>query len=234
MKKNSFLIHNDWIPLFQNFEPTQAGLLIQAICAYQENRELPEKESIIFAPFMMIKAAMDADLEKYQKECERRAENVKRRWNKENIQVNTSVYKCMEENTKNTDASQSYSLSQSLSLSGKDNRGVGEEEKPDEHEEEVQEIVDYLNEKSGKKFRSKTENTKKAIHGRLKDGYSVDDFKKVIDTKVAEWQGTDWEKYLTPDTLFRPSNFEKYLNQRAPTKERSFDDLLEDWKNDTG
>lgn len=77
-----------------------------------------------------------------------------------------------------------------------------------------EEIIDYLNLKAKSKFRHNTANTIKAINGRWADGFRMDDFKKVIDTKVAEWIGTEWEKYLNPETLFRPANFEKYLNQR--------------------
>ena len=46
----------------------------------------------------------------------------------------------------------------------------------------------------------------------------MEDFKLVIDKKCKEWIGTEFEKYLTPETLFRPSNFEKYLNQNITEK----------------
>ena len=47
----------------------------------------------------------------------------------------------------------------------------------------------------------------------------MEDFKLVIDKKCKEWIGTEFEKYLTPETLFRPSNFEKYLNQNIVKKQ---------------
>ena len=47
----------------------------------------------------------------------------------------------------------------------------------------------------------------------MKEGYTVEDFKKVIDNKVSDWTDGDMEKYLRPQTLFRPSNFEAYLNE---------------------
>lgn len=74
-------------------------------------------------------------------------------------------------------------------------------------------IVDYLNEKAGKSFRYTTTETQRLINGRLTDGYTVEDFKHVIDTKVNEWIGKDQEKYLRPNTLFSPGKFEAYLNQ---------------------
>ena len=57
------------------------------------------------------------------------------------------------------------------------------------------------------------------MRARIAEGYTVDDFKKVIDIKAEEWLGTEMDKYLNPSTLFRPSNFEKYLNQVPIKKE---------------
>lgn len=76
-------------------------------------------------------------------------------------------------------------------------------------------IVQYLNLKCGTKYRASTKSTRDNINARLSEGFTPEDFKAVIDKKYAEWHGTEWEKYLTPDTLFRPTNFEKYLNQKV-------------------
>ncbi|MEF9968263.1 MAG: conserved phage C-terminal domain-containing protein, partial [Longicatena sp.] len=73
-------------------------------------------------------------------------------------------------------------------------------------------IVGYLNEVAGSSFRSSTESTKKHINARLTEKFTVDDFKTVIDKKVKEWQGTEFAKYIRPETLFG-SKFESYLNQ---------------------
>lgn len=78
----------------------------------------------------------------------------------------------------------------------------------------VEQIVDYLNEKTGKKFKSNTSNTKKHIKARLNEGYTFEDFKKVIDTKTIDWlNNKDMNKYLRPETLFG-TKFESYLNQQ--------------------
>ena len=74
------------------------------------------------------------------------------------------------------------------------------------------EIIEYLNLKTGSKFKPSTKPYVQAIQARLKEGYSVDDFKTVINKKCAEWIGTKMEKYLTPKTLFAPSHFDQYLN----------------------
>ena len=74
------------------------------------------------------------------------------------------------------------------------------------------EIIEYLNLKTGSKFKPTTKPYVQAIRSRLKEGYNVDDFKTVIDKKCREWKGTKLEKYLTPKTLFAPSHFDTYLN----------------------
>lgn len=74
------------------------------------------------------------------------------------------------------------------------------------------EIIEYLNLKTGSKFKPTTKQYVQAIRSRLKEGYTVDDFKTVIDKKCREWKGTKLEKYLTPKTLFAPSHFDTYLN----------------------
>ena len=75
------------------------------------------------------------------------------------------------------------------------------------------EIVDYLNLKTGKKYRHTTKKTQSLIRSRMSEGFTIEDFKKVIDVKVADWEGTEMEKYLRPSTLFNGEKFEGYLNE---------------------
>lgn len=77
----------------------------------------------------------------------------------------------------------------------------------------VKYIVDYLNQKTNSAYRPNTPKTVSLIKARLSEGFTVDDFKKVIDTMTAEWRGTDMEKFLRPETLFG-TKFEGYLNRR--------------------
>lgn len=79
----------------------------------------------------------------------------------------------------------------------------------------ITEIVDYLNEKAHTNYRSNSKATIRHINARLNEGYTLSDFKQVIDNRCATWLGTDMEQYLRPETLFG-SKFENYLNARAP------------------
>ena len=79
-------------------------------------------------------------------------------------------------------------------------------------------IIDYLNEKAGKEFKFKSKDTQKHINARLSEGFTVENFKTVIDKKCVEWLGTDWEQYLRPATLFG-TKFESYLNAKQVKKQ---------------
>lgn len=74
------------------------------------------------------------------------------------------------------------------------------------------EIIGYLNEKTGSRYSYKSEATQRHISARFSDGFTLEDFKKVIDVKVTEWTGTEYAKFLRPETLFGVK-FENYLNQ---------------------
>ena len=87
--------------------------------------------------------------------------------------------------------------------------------KPDCLPIKVGEIVDYLNAAIGSSYRASSKKTTSLIRARLNEGFTVDDFKAVIDKKSASWGGTDMAKYLRPETLFG-TKFEGYLNE--PTR----------------
>lgn len=77
----------------------------------------------------------------------------------------------------------------------------------------IVEIVNYLNDVAGKNFKHTTRKTQTLIKARLREGFTVDDFKRVIDNKTKEWKhDPKMSKYLRPETLFG-TKFESYLNE---------------------
>lgn len=78
-----------------------------------------------------------------------------------------------------------------------------------------QEIVEYLNKRTGKKFKYKSKATQRLIKARYNEGFKLDDFKKVIDNKCLDWlRDEKMSEYLRPATLFG-TKFESYLNQKT-------------------
>lgn len=94
---------------------------------------------------------------------------------------------------------------------------IDTKEKKETYTKEIVYIVEYLNKKALTNYRNNNAKTKELIRARFNDGFLIEDFKKVIDNKVADWRNTEWEKFIRPVTLFG-TKFESYLNEK-PKKE---------------
>lgn len=79
-------------------------------------------------------------------------------------------------------------------------------------------IADHLNSKAETRVRSTGKAFRGYIRARLSEGYTEEDFIRVIDFKAEEWMGTHMEEYVRPSTLFGQENFEKYAAQKRPLK----------------
>lgn len=75
-----------------------------------------------------------------------------------------------------------------------------------------QDIIQYLNQKVGGQYKSRSKQNQKWIRMRWNEGFRFKDFVAVIDCKLEDWHGQTQQKYLRPETLFG-NKFEGYLNQ---------------------
>lgn len=91
----------------------------------------------------------------------------------------------------------------------------------------VFEVIQYLNERADKHYRSDNKQTIKALNARIKEGFKLDDFKAVIDYKVEQWGSDDkMRDYIRPQTLFAVSHFEDYLSQAKGKQEKEKQDIV--------
>lgn len=75
----------------------------------------------------------------------------------------------------------------------------------------ISEIIDYLNKKAGTHYSPKTKAYQELINTKLAEGYTINDFKKVINNQAFSWQNTPAWKYMRPSTLFK-DKFDEYLH----------------------
>lgn len=82
----------------------------------------------------------------------------------------------------------------------------------------TEEVIDHLNQRAGTHYKATTENTRKLVKARLREGFTVDEIKLVIDKKCAEWLNNPaMQGYLRPETLFG-NKFEGYLNAKQTSQ----------------
>jgi uncharacterized phage protein (TIGR02220 family) len=88
-------------------------------------------------------------------------------------------------------------------------------ENTDDTDNIVLRALTYLNVKAGTEYRPSAKSHTQIIKAREKEGYTLEDFQKVIDTKVADWlHDAKMRKFLRPSTLFNATHFPEYLNER--------------------
>ena len=84
---------------------------------------------------------------------------------------------------------------------------------PEGHNIPFKEIIEDLNSKTGKKYRSTSKDTQVLIRARWEEGFRLEDFEKVHKYQVDKWKDdSKMSEYLRPATLYSASKFEGYLN----------------------
>lgn len=87
-------------------------------------------------------------------------------------------------------------------------------------------VVTYLNSVCSTNYRASSKATQRLIHARVSEGYTLEDFKTVIDKKATEWgQDPKMQNFLRPETLFG-TKFEGYLNQHGSGKQETANDRM--------
>lgn len=90
-------------------------------------------------------------------------------------------------------------------------------------------VIDYLNKKTNSNYKYTTRRTRDLIKARVNEGFTLDDFKIVIDKKVKSWAGTEWERYLRPETLFG-TKFESYLNEKIISNKKQGEEYVKSYR----
>jgi uncharacterized phage protein (TIGR02220 family) len=76
-------------------------------------------------------------------------------------------------------------------------------------------VLHMLNEVAGRNFRETDQNLK-IIKMRLKEpGVEVQEIRKMIQRQRDMWTGTEFERYLRPETLFNATKFSGYYDDRG-------------------
>lgn len=230
MSKKSCVIYDSWADMILNLPTEMAGEFAQGILKYAiYGEEIEADNPAIKAMLVPIMKKIDEDAEAWKEECRRRSEAGKKgmasRWNNKAItEDNTTITNNKNVKQEITNITESESVYEYVS----------DKEDKDILSDAVSEIVDYLNDKAGTKYKASTKSTVSSIKGRIAEGYTLDDFKTVIDKKVKAWKNDPkMAAYLRPETLFRPGHFESYLNEievnkGSPTKSNTFNDMTED------
>ncbi len=197
--KKSFILYCDLIHTVNELPDDKAGELFKHILSYVNDENPITDDLITKIAFEPIKQQLKRDLKKYEGYIDKQRENGAKGGRPKKTQKTQAF------NSKPKKAD-SVNVSDTVT----DNVNVND----------IKEIVNYLNVRLGTKYKHNSKATADPIRARLNEGYTVSDFKQVIDIKCKEWQSDEkFSKFLRPQTLFG-TKFESYLNQQEATLSR--------------
>ena len=141
--------------------------------------------------------------------------------------------KCLANLDKNVYAQPIKNINKNYNIKNKSAReGARTCEDADKYNSEIIEIINYMNKYYDTNYLPTTKETRMLITDKLESGFTVRDFKIVLDKKHKSWKSdAKMAQWLRPKTLFG-DNFENYRNEqevlgaRAPkTHEHTRDEL---------
>lgn len=195
--RETFVLYTEHIDVVDDLTDEQAGRVFKALFHSQVGDEVQIEDQAARICFTSIIRQVNRCHDKFDKRSEAGKKGMEKRWgitndnnaitndNKHNIPVPVPVPVPDNKNT----------------MSGKPAA-----------EYPYKSIIQYLNDKAGKNFQDKSKDTRKHIKARIDEGFTEDDFYKVIDNTVKRWKGdAKMCDYLRPATLFG-TKFESYLN----------------------
>jgi len=249
MSRDSFVFYKSWSEAIECLPDSEQVQAYRAIVRYACTGQEQDVSGMAKAIYMLAKPLIDANNKRYEDGKRGGRPSIKtsgfenqkpvvsenkNQWfsksetsgfenSKPYVYVYDSVSDSVSENDSVSD-NEKHTPDSVGDLSGKQQEKQEKQEKQKDSIDYGQ-IIDYLNEKTGKKFRAGSEATRKLIRARINEGYSIQDFKTVIDNKVRSWTGTEFARYLQPETLFRSSHFDSYLNEQGKQQEFVSGDL---------
>jgi uncharacterized phage protein (TIGR02220 family) len=190
--KKSFMLYSDMINVFEKLPNEKAGELIKHIFRYVNDQNPETDDLLLGVAFEPIKSKLKIDLKKWEEKCEINQKNAFKRWEEKNnpalnaLPVDAVACDGIKKDAKDADIDKDI---------------------------DIRYIIGFLNSVLGSQYREKSKTTAGHISARLKEGFTVDQFKQVIQTKYAQWHDDPKMKiFLRPETLFG-NKFEGYLNE---------------------
>lgn len=197
--RESFVFYRSFFETFEKIPKKERLALFEAVCNYALNDIFPDQLSgTADAVFTLLKPQVDANLRKYENGLKGG------RPSKPNRNLNETKPK-PNHNLAVTKPKPNVNDNDNVNENDNDN-GLGFSSSVPDYSSLLlsSSVLSYLNETTGSNYEV-DEATSARINELASEGYVEDDFRKVIDTKAAEWlNDPKMRRYLRPSTLFGP------------------------------
>ena len=224
MNKESFVFYKSFYEAINNLSKEDQLEVYNAICEYSFNENIPETlTGVAKAMFILMKPNIDSANARYRASVENGKKGGRPKKKETQQKPNQNLDKTQQKPNQNLNDNVDDNVNDNV------NYNIDNIYSPAKAEPHIpyKEITEYLNNRACTNYRHTTNKTKDLIKARFNEGFTLDNFKEVIDKKCVEWMNTDMEKYIRPETLFG-TKFESYLNQQIKERKVTTKDLTID------
>ena len=213
MERDSFVFYKSWEDAIEQLPEAEQARAYRNIIRYACTGEKPETGGLAGIVYTMAKPIIDANNKRFSDGIKGGRPKTTGFENKKPLvtESKTTGYENSKHN-ENENENENENVSENENNTEKENeKYIGEAvSSPDPIR--YQYIIDNLNGKTGRNYRV-TDKTRKLIKARINEGFTEEDFLKVIDNKARDWLNDQkMSQYLRPETLFG-TKFEGYLQE---------------------
>jgi uncharacterized phage protein (TIGR02220 family) len=189
-KEKGFCFFFDWIDRLRDLDPSDAWSLVLALDKYyRDHIDITDEFN---GALRVVLGMMIDQVRRAEKKSEENRARVQKRWSNDTTVIPNDTTVIPNDTTKTKTKTKTKTETETTSL--------------------IRDVIIYLNQKLGTRYNYSADYIKKHINARLSEGYTLEDFKTVIDKKYKTWSGTEMAKFLRPETLFG-TKFASYLNE---------------------
>lgn len=202
--KKTFIFYSDWINMVREMPDEDAGALLKHVLSYVNDEEPTTDNLLVKMAFGHMKPMLKKDLDKWEKIREKRREAGKK-----GGQANAK------QNEANAKQVQAVNVNVNDILLKKETKDILDFVK----------LLSFINQKTGRKFKTINKDIKRKYESRLKDGYTKQDIlNAVINASNLQYHKDNGCQHLTPEFFSRATTLDKYGNEAKGNLIASFPD----------
>lgn len=217
-RKDSFIVYAEDIKeILDELTDEEVGRLFRGMITYQLTGEDPGFTGAMKFAFIPIRQTMTRNDERYAAKCERNRANANKRWGNDGMR--SDAVGCDRMRSDAMDADNDNDNERERDRERDNDRDNDRESAGADVWSLSRSVLSFLNEAAGTSYRTDAAESVKLISALSHKGYTEDQMRAVVEKMTGQWLGDPkMEQYLRPSTLFKMSNFEKYL--QAPDSAR--------------
>ncbi len=210
--KKTFIFYSDWINIIREMPDKEAGGLLKHILSYVNDENPTTENPFVRMAFGHMKPLIKQDLKKWEEIREKR-KVAGSKGGKQKVANAKQVL---------SSTKQAVPVNDNVNVSTKVDLNINTPTEVEDSKIDFKILLEYINKKTKRGFRTINAETRRKYKARLKDGYKKEDISNAIINAVnTQYHKDNNYQYLTPEFFSRANTLDKYCNvSKIQTKDK--------------